>query len=584
MRDEKWQKINEIFHAALEVEAEKRLQFIKQETADEEIIAEVTKLVESHEEAKSFINKPIANDAFKIISDNNNSSNITKNFLPQTIGPYHLLKKLGRGAFGEVWLAEKKSSLVTAQFALKFPSDYDIELESIRREAGLWQKASGHPNILPLIEANVYDGQAVIVSEYVKDGSLEVWLKNNGGKSPSQEKAVEIMNGILDGLEHLHNRRIIHRDLKPANILMQEGKPRLTDFGVSKILKDEGNTTKNISGTVAYMSPEALEGKRNFQSDLWSAAVIFYQMLTGYMPFQTPDQVSLMLSIVTKQPFELPPNVKDKWSEFFKIALNKKPDLRLQSASQMKQAMEYAWNNLSLEPVTRQYKNFALPTDENTQTKVFPTNKNEPQTNDLADKTTLLNAKKADDSSKTPYEKSLKSISKNLFWLTVVIGVIGIFVVFSGFGWYLYSNSQYQTKTQENTDSTPKSPNQNSERSDAERIQTNYFKKEITGDKRESKYAFTVNPGETVLKIKITADVDNAGANIYFKDENGEEIVPFVLVQGIKATSATVETVKIKTEKPMLINMEIKEFQYGSRATYPGTLEIDFSGAFAASK
>lgn len=584
MRDEKWQKINELFQTALEVEADKRLSFIKAESGnDEELINEVTKLVSAHEEAKSFIKNPVANDALKVISDNNKSTNITKNFLPETIGPYHLLKKLGRGAFGEVWLAEKKSSLVTAQFALKFPTDDDIELEAIRGEAELWQKASGHPNILPLIEANIYNGQAVIVSEYVKDGSLEVWLRNKGGKSPSQEKSVAIMGGILDGLEHLHNRRIVHRDLKPANILMQEGKPRLTDFGVSKILKDEGNTTKNISGTVAYMSPEALEGKRNFQSDLWSAAVIFYQMLTGQMPFRAPDQVSLMTAIMTKEPFDLTPDVKDKWSEFFKIALNRNLNSRFQAASQMKQAMEYYWNNLSLEPVTRQYQNLTPQTFENTQTKIFGTNKDKIQTDNLADRTTLQNLKKADTSQKAPYEKSLKSIAKNLFWQTVVIAVIGVLVIFFAFSWYLYSNSGYRANNQANANSTPKSPSQPLEKSDSERIQTSNFRKNITGD-GESKYTFEVSPGETALKIKITAQVDNAGATIYFKDTNGEEIVPFVLVQGIKNVGDTVETVKIKTDKPMAVFMEIKEYQYGSRATYPGILEIEFSGAFVAAK
>lgn len=581
MNSEKWQKINELFHAALELQASERLPFIyKESNNDQEIIAEVTKLVSAHEEAKSFINKPIANDAFKVISDSNNSTNTAVNPFPQIIGPYHLLKKLGRGAFGEVWLAEKKSSLVTAQFALKIPVDYDIELESIRTEAELWQKASGHPNILPLIEANIYNGHAVIVSEYVKDGSLEIWLENNGKKSPSQEKVVAIMSGILDGLEHLHNRRIVHRDLKPANILMQEGKPRLTDFGVSKVLKDEGNTTKNVSGTVAYMSPESLEGKRNFQSDLWSAAVIFYQLLTGTMPFRAPDQVSMMTAIMTKEPFELSSDVKDKWSDFFKIALNKNPALRFQSASQMKQAMEYYWNNLSLEPVTRAFQNLTPPTDENAQTNIFETNKNELKTDDLENKTTLSDVKKADVSPKKTDKNSLKSIARNLFWLTVVVGVIGLFVVFSVLSWYLYSNSQYRAKNQENANSTSKSPNQPAKKSDAEQIQTTNFKKEITGDNRESKYIFEVNPGETVLKIKITADVDNAGANIYFKDQNGEEIIPFVLVQGIKGSGETVETVKIKTDKPMLVNMEINEIQYGSRATYPGTLEIDFSGVF----
>src|SRR3954454_1681809 len=75
------------------------------------------------------------------------------------IGPYTLLRTLGRGAFGEVWLAERRSSLLTTQVALKLPLDDTPDLEAIRQEAQVWLKASGHPNIVPVLEAEVYDGQ-----------------------------------------------------------------------------------------------------------------------------------------------------------------------------------------------------------------------------------------------------------------------------------------------------------------------------------------------------------------------------------------------------------------------------------------
>jgi len=144
----------------------------------------------------------------------------------QNIGPYLLIRKIGKGGFGEVWLAEKRSELVTRQVAVKLPLDDQVDLESIKHEASLWEKASGHPNVLPIIDADIYDGQVVIVSEYADGGSLHGWLARYGGKAPSINAAVDLMLGILSGIAHLHQHKITHRDLKPNNILMHRGIPR----------------------------------------------------------------------------------------------------------------------------------------------------------------------------------------------------------------------------------------------------------------------------------------------------------------------------------------------------------------------
>src|SRR5687768_9598000 len=94
-------------------------------------------------------------------------------FQPHTkIGPYTLISRLGQGAFGVVWLAEKQG-IIKSRYALKLPRGEDIDLETVKQEATLWLQASGHPNVLPIIEAEIYSGQAVIVSEYTPDGSLQ---------------------------------------------------------------------------------------------------------------------------------------------------------------------------------------------------------------------------------------------------------------------------------------------------------------------------------------------------------------------------------------------------------------------------
>lgn len=254
------------------------------------------------------------------------------------IGPYTLINKLGRGAFGTVWLSERRTTIATTTAALKIPLDEDVDLETIKHEANLWVRASGHPNVLPIIEANIYDDQVIIASEYAPDGSLELWLKQHG-KAPTAEAAVEIISGVLAGLEHLHARNIIHRDLKPANILFQGSTPRLADFGISRVLKSTSQSSIIVAGTPSYMAPEAFDGKRNGQTDIWSVGVIFYQLLAGRLPFPQTDITSLVGAILSRHPDPLPISVPASLQEVIASALAKDPSQRFHSVAEMRAAL-----------------------------------------------------------------------------------------------------------------------------------------------------------------------------------------------------------------------------------------------------
>ncbi len=252
----------------------------------------------------------------------------------QQIGTYILIRRIGRGGFGEVWLAERRAKFVTTKVAVKLPHDEQVDTDVIKQEAALWEQANGHPNVLPIIDADEYDGQIVIVSEYAPDGSLDDVLKKENALPI--RKAVELAVGISRGLEFLHSRKIIHRDIKPANVLLQGDTPRLADFGISRVIRTTSQSA-TLTGTPSYMAPEAFDRKRNVRTDVWSVGVILYQMLKGELPFPQENLTDLLGAIVRDEPEPLPDRVPPVLQRIVMKALTKDPSQRYQSAREMRE-------------------------------------------------------------------------------------------------------------------------------------------------------------------------------------------------------------------------------------------------------
>ena len=259
------------------------------------------------------------------------------------IGEYTLVEKLGRGAFSDVWLAEKRTPLSNTFFALKFfrPENADlIKIHEVQREIAVWQSVSGLPNIISVIEADFVEDYVYIVSEYADGGSLREWLKKRGGKAESIAQAVEIAGQILNGLKHLHQTGFIHRDLKPPNVLIRKGTFCLADFGVTREIKTH-SVTQTTAGTYNYMPPEAFskEPSVSAATDIWAVGAILHELLTGKLPFAQRDIPSLMYSILHEQPEPLPAEIPADLRAVVSRALRKNRAERFASAAEMLAAL-----------------------------------------------------------------------------------------------------------------------------------------------------------------------------------------------------------------------------------------------------
>ena len=274
------------------------------------------------------------------------------------IGPYQLIRKLGEGGFGEVWLAQDFSGSNSREVAVKMPLKSEIDLNALLQEAASWMLVPGHPNVLEFIATRVFDGQIVLVSGYAPDGSLKDWLRRSGGRASSVEAAVEMTLGILAGLEHLHKRNIIHGDVRPDNVLLLGETLRLADFGLSRVLKSTSNGAVGAS-RAPYMAPEAFNRKHSQQTDLWSVGVMLYQMLSGRLPFDGADPTDLHVAICNEEPEPL--TAATGWlQEVVAKALSKDPQQRYQTTEEMRAALTTQPPAIEEEPAPPLYRTAAF--------------------------------------------------------------------------------------------------------------------------------------------------------------------------------------------------------------------------------
>lgn len=251
--------------------------------------------------------------------------------LGKNILHYKILEKLGAGGMGVVYKA--KDLKLDRIVALKFlPPSYSFDEDIKKRfvhEAKAVSKLQ-HNNICTIHEINeTEDGQLFICIDYYEGESLKEKLKR--GKLELTE-ALDIILQICEGLKKAHEKNIIHRDIKPANIFItKDGIVKILDFGLAK-MKGQSHLTKIEStiGTTAYMSPEQAKGDEVDQrTDIWSLGVVFYEMVSGKLPFKGEYDQAIIYSILNRTPDEL--DMPKKIKNFVAKCLQKKPGSRFWS-------------------------------------------------------------------------------------------------------------------------------------------------------------------------------------------------------------------------------------------------------------
>jgi serine/threonine protein kinase len=255
---------------------------------------------------------------------------------------YTLKRAIARGGFGEVYYALTDSGKEVALKLLQ--ENLEVELRGVTQCLNL-----KHPNLVTLFDIKQdRDGDHWIVMEYVGGKTLDRVIHEHPAGMPPEE-VLEWLEGIAAGIRFLHDRGIVHRDLKPANIFRENGVVKVGDVGLSKFIAPSRRSAHTQSvGTVYYMAPEVAKGRYDRGVDVYSLAVILYEMCTGKVPFDGETTAEILMKHLTERPNLN--SIPEKLRPVFERALEKDPALRTSDVAAL--AQEFRTLVVGLEAVT----------------------------------------------------------------------------------------------------------------------------------------------------------------------------------------------------------------------------------------
>jgi serine/threonine protein kinase len=224
---------------------------------------------------------------------------------PAAFGRYRVIKPLGAGGFGTVYLCEdtELSRQVAIKVSRRGPDTSPVEMERFMEEARRLARLN-HPGIVTVFDVGMQEGSVYVVSAFLEGSDLADWLKKN---RPTWQVAGRIAAAVAEALAHAHSRLIVHRDVKPSNIILSaELEPILVDFGLALDDRQTAGSEKGIySGTPWYMSPEQAAGtahRIDGRTDVYGLGVVLYEMLTGHVPFRARNLQELMRQVRDDEP------------------------------------------------------------------------------------------------------------------------------------------------------------------------------------------------------------------------------------------------------------------------------------------
>jgi eukaryotic-like serine/threonine-protein kinase len=277
-----WARVEALFHEALEVDASQRDAFLRQRCGEEEsLYQEVVDLLAADAQTHDLIGQAVHREAERIDSGG---------LLGRSVGPWRIVREIGHGGMGTVYLAERADDSYQARVALKVLSGVAAPEASRRMRSERRILASlNHPGIARLIDGGeTAEGRPFLVMEHVDGDPLDAYCRD---RELGLRERIGLLVEICEAVEYAHSRLVVHRDLKPANVLVDAtGRPKLLDFGIAKLLEDDarfgGRTRTGIRPmTTRYASPEQVLGDRiTTATDVYSLGVILYELLTGALP------------------------------------------------------------------------------------------------------------------------------------------------------------------------------------------------------------------------------------------------------------------------------------------------------------
>ena len=299
MTQDRWLQINELFHGALALDREKRDAYLAEACmANRELRQEVEKLIAGHECAESSMQTAAVREAVQHFVNEDDTPTIGQPF-----GPYRVVRELGRGGMGRVFLAERADQEFKRQVAIKLIKrgmDTDSVIRHFRNEREILASLD-HPNIARLLDGGTSpDGLPYFVMEYIDGQPIDSFCD---ARKYSITDRLELFRRVCAAVAYAHQRLVIHRDIKPSNILVTaDGQPKLLDFGIARLLRaDPDGTTATVTGlhlmTPEYASPEQILGMpASTLTDVYSLGVVLYWLLAGVSPYGIQNGTSQQIA------------------------------------------------------------------------------------------------------------------------------------------------------------------------------------------------------------------------------------------------------------------------------------------------